>query len=77
MQINHLRTVLNALRTSLIIVAGFLAYEMLLELEKLWNKEYPNAFNNFVKRKLIKLLIIFLLDLSILYFVFYTFKIQL
>ena len=77
MQINHLRTVLNALRTALIIVAGFLAYEMLLELEKLWNKEYPNAFNNFVKRKLIKLLIIFLLDLSILYFVFYTFKIQL
>ncbi len=77
MQINHLRMFLNALRTALIIVSGFLAYDILVELEKIWNKAYPNVYHNFVKRKLIKLLIIFLLDLILLYFVFYKFKIEL
>jgi uncharacterized membrane protein len=78
MTANHLRMFLNALRTALIIVSGFIAYEILIELEILWNKKNPgNQTRHFVYRKLYKLLIIFLIDLLLLYFVFYTFKIEL
>ena len=77
MAVNHLRMFLNALRTSLIIVAGFIAYEILIELEKIWNHIYPNKTYNLAKRKLFKLLIIFLIDLILLYIVFFTFKIEL
>jgi hypothetical protein len=77
MRVNHLRMFLHAFRTALIIVAGFLAYEILIELEKLWNKMYPNKFYNLTKRKLLKLLIIFIIDLLLLYFVYFIFKIEL
>jgi hypothetical protein len=77
MKVNHLRMFLNALRTSLIIVASFIAYEILLELGKIWNQFYPNKRHNFVKRKLYKLFIIFTIDLILLYIFFFTFKIEL
>jgi len=78
MKANHFRMFLNALRTALIIVAGFIAYEILLELEILWNKKNPgNKTYHFINRQLYKLIIIFTLDLILLYFVFYTFKIEL
>jgi len=77
MRVNHLRMFLNAFRTSLIIVAGFLAYEILVKVEKLWNKIYPNKLYNLTKRKLLKLSIIFIVDLILLYIVFYMFEIEL
>jgi len=78
MKANHLRMFLNALRTSIIIVSSLIAYELLLEFEILWNNENPgNETRHFVYRKLYKLLIIFLIDLLLLYLVFYTFKIEL
>ena len=78
MKANHFRMFLNALRTALIIVASFIAYEILLELEILWSKKNPgNKTYHFINRQLYKLIIIFTLDLLLLYFVFYTFKIEL
>lgn len=77
MQVNHLRMFLNALRTAIVIVSGFIAYEILLELEKQWYMHYPNKYYNFSKRKLFKLIIIFLIDLILLYVLFYIFKIEL
>jgi hypothetical protein len=78
MKVNHLRMFVNAFRTALIIISGFIAYEILLQLEIVWNKKYPdNKANNLARRKLYKLLIIFLIDLLLLYLVFYTFRIEL
>lgn len=77
MRVNHLRMFLNALRTSIIIVSAFIAYEILVELEKIWNKLYSNKKHNFVKRKLYKLFIIFMIDLILLYVYFFMFKIEL
>lgn len=78
MTANHLRMFLNALRTALIIVSGFIAYEILLKLEILWNKKNPgNETFHFIHRKLYKLIIIFIVDLLLLYLVFYAFKIEL
>ena len=78
MTANHLRMFLNAFRTALIIVSGFIAYEILLEFEIIWNKKNPgNQIRHFMHRKLYKLIIIFLIDLLLLYLVFYAFKIEL
>ena len=78
MKANHLRMFLNALRTAIIIVSGFIAYEILVELEIIWNKKYPGEqAKNFTHRKLYKLIIIFTIDLLLLYLVFYTFRIEL
>jgi uncharacterized membrane protein len=78
MTANHLRMFLNALRTAILIVSGFIAYEILVELEILWNKKNPsNKAKHFMYHKLYKLIIIFLIDLLVLYLVFYTFKIEL
>lgn len=78
MKVNHLRMFLNALRTAIIIVSGFIAYEILLELEIIWNKKNPaNKLYHFMHRQLYKLIIIFVIDLLLLYFVFYKFKIEL
>lgn len=77
MKVNHLRIYLSALRTSLIIVISLIAYELLIELEKEWNKMYPNNIYNFSKKKLLKLIIIFIFDIILLYLIFFIFKIQL
>ena len=77
MKPNHLRIFLHALRTALLIVAGFIVYEILLRLEKTWNKLYPNAqLYNFAKRKTFKFITIFLIDLLILYLFVYAFNIE-
>jgi hypothetical protein len=77
MKANHFRIFLHALRSALVILGGFIAYEILLELEKIWNKEYPNKQHNYIKAKLYKLIIIFLIDLFILYTFLFTFKVEL
>jgi hypothetical protein len=68
MKINHKRLFTHALRTSLLFVAGFLIYEILLRLEKMWNLKNPeNKIYNFYQRKTYKLILIFIIDLLILY----------
>ena len=75
MKPNHFRIFLHALRTGLLIVAGFIIYDILMKLEKTWNTDYSNKIHNFAKRKIYKFIMIFLIDLMLLYIFFYVFKI--
>lgn len=71
-QLNHSRMFFNAFRTAVIFISGFLIYEILLGLEKLWNITYPEyKIQNFLKRKTLKFVIILLIDLIILYLLFF------
>ena len=61
---------LNALRTALIFISGFLSYELLKILESKWNKMRPNnEFIHFSHRKMYHFVVIFLFDLFILYLI--------
>ena len=68
---------LSALRTAIIVVSGFIAYEILLELQKTWNILYPHNTFDFKKRKILKLFLIFLIYLFIIYFSILVLKIDL
>ena len=69
-KIKHSRLFSHALRTSLLFVAGFLIYEILIRLEKTWNLKNPeNQLYNFYQRKALKFILIFIIDLSILYLI--------
>ena len=72
-KINHLHIFLNALRTAILFFAGFLLYETLVELEKIWNKMDPeNTALHYYKRKVYKFFGIMILDLTLLYILFLT-----
>jgi hypothetical protein len=76
-KINHTRLFLHALRSALLFVAGFLIYEILVSLEKLWNKMNPeNSLYHFHTRKSIKFIVILIIDLLILYGLFVLFDID-
>lgn len=75
--INHFRMFLSALRTAIIVVSGFIAYEMLIEMQKAWNILYPHNTLNFTKKKLLKLFLIFLIDLFLIYSALLIFNIEL
>jgi len=77
-KIKHFYFFLNALRTALIFVAGFLSYELLKILESDWNKMYPNnEFTHFAHRKMYHFIIIFVIDLFILYLIALLFDVHL
>ena len=77
-KIIHHAFFLNALRTALIFIAGFLTYELLKILESKWNKMYPNnEFSHFAHRKTYHFVIIILFDLFILYLIALLFDVQL
>jgi len=76
-QIDHLRLFSLAFRTAILFVAGFLIYEILIQLEKIWNQANPgNKPYYFYKRKLYKLILIFIIDLLILYGLVILFEIH-
>lgn len=67
-QINHKKLFVHSLRTALIFLAGFIIYELLLALEKEWNKINPeHKTYNLHKKRGIKFILILLIDLIILY----------
>ena len=77
-KITHFKFVLNALRTALIFIAGFLSYELLKILEAEWNTIHPNReLIHLSKRKLYHFIIIFIFDLFILYLIMLLFNIEL
>ena len=77
-KINHHVFFLNALRTSLIFVAGFITYELLKILESEWNKTHPNnQLAHFARRKILHFIFIFIIDLIILYIIALLFGIHL
>lgn len=69
---------LNSLRTALIFIAGFLTYEILKILESRWNKLYPNNdVSHFAHRKIYNFILIFIIDLIILYIIALLFNVHL
>jgi hypothetical protein len=62
------RIFFHSMRTAIIFVAGFIIYEILLDLEKEWNKRNPgHETYNFHKRNIFKFIFIFLVDFVVLY----------
>jgi hypothetical protein len=77
MYLNNKKFFLSAFKTALIAVTGFIIYEILLVLEKLWNNISPNNEKyHFHKRKLMHFLGIFLIDLLLIYIIFFVFNIE-
>ncbi len=77
-KIRHRVFFLHALRTALIFVAGFLSYEILKMLEAEWNITHPNnEVNHFSQRKIFHFIVIFIIDLLILYLFFFIFNVHL
>jgi hypothetical protein len=77
-KIIHNRFFLNALRTALIFIAGFLSYELLKMIEYEWNKSHPNNhIFHLTKRKIFHFIIIFIIDLILLYLIALLFDIHL
>jgi hypothetical protein len=69
---------LIALRTALIFIAGFLSYEMLKMVESEWNQTHPgNELSHIAHRKLYHFIIIFLIDLFIIYSIALLFDVHL
>ena len=61
------RIFFHSLRTAMVFVAGLIIYEILLGLEKEWNKSNPgHETYNFHKRNILKFIFIFLVDFLIL-----------
>ena len=77
-KIQHHAFFLNALRTALIFIAGFLSYELLKILESEWNQTHPgNELRHIAYRKLYHFIIIFLIDLFIIYSIALLFDVHL
>ena len=71
-EIKNTKLFLSSLRTAIIFVLSFIIYEMLLELEKIWNKEEPDKkIYNFNKRILYKFILILIIDLILVYTLFF------
>jgi hypothetical protein len=69
---------LRAIKTGLIALTGFIIYEILSELEKIWNMMLPdNEYYHFYKRRFLHFLALFLMDLFLLYIFFFIFDIEL
>jgi hypothetical protein len=68
------RIFFHSLRTAIVFVAGFIIYEILIALEKEWNKKNPGKETyNFHKRNILKFIFIFLVDFIVLYVFFWLF----
>jgi hypothetical protein len=77
-KINHSKFFLDAFRSALLFIAGFLTYEIFKTLESEWNKRHENReIVHFAKRKSYHFIAIFLLDLMILYIVAILFRVHL
>ena len=70
--INHTIILLKALRTALVFISAFIIYDFLNELEKIWDlEEGHNETVHFFKKKIIKFVLIFVIDLTLLYFAYF------
>lgn len=74
----HYKFFLYALRTALLLIASFFTYDLLKMIEIEWNKKNPNnELLHFSRRKLFHFIIIFIIDLLILYAIALTLNINL
>ena len=78
MYLHNKKILLIAFRTALLAIIGFTIYEMLVELEKIWNNRSPNNHKyHFHKRRILHFLAIFFIDLLLLYIIFFVFNVEL
>jgi hypothetical protein len=76
--IKHHEFFLNSLRTAVIFIAGLLTYEILKMIEYEWNKTHPgHELFHFAKRKTFHFIVIFLVDLILLYLLALLFDVHL
>ena len=72
------RIFFHSLRTAIIFVSGFIIYEILLRLEKRWNKMNPGQKKyNFHRKNVFKFIFIFLVDCTVLYSFYWFFDTRL
>jgi len=70
--INHSRMFFNAFRTAILFSAGFLIYEIFTEIEKIWNLKNPkNIQMHFYLKKIFKFVLILIIDLILLYILYF------
>jgi hypothetical protein len=72
----HYHIFLHAFRTAVIFVSGFIIYEMLVKLEKKWKENPSTRLFSYSKRKIIKFLLILIIDMILLYIIFFIFKVD-
>jgi Zn-dependent protease with chaperone function len=66
-KINHKHIILQALRTALLFLFGYIVYELAMEVE------HPTTSRlKTIRTKLVKFVMIFVLDLLILYALYYA-----
>jgi hypothetical protein len=64
-----------AFRSALLVIGGFFIYEILKEAEHTWLKyETGNYHLHLIKKKIIHFVLVFFVDLFILYLLVYLFK---
>lgn len=74
----HSHIFFQALRTAVIFVAGFIIYDILIKIEKEWNKSNPSRrVYHFSKKNIIKFLMILIIDMILLYILYLVFGIDL
>ena len=73
----HSRIFFQAFRTAIIFVIGFIIYEFIVKYEKKQNKVNPsNSMFNLHKLNYIKFLLIFCIDLCLLYILHLVFRVD-
>lgn len=78
MKPHHGKFFLSALRSALLILGSFILYDLLNEMILIWDEIFLHKKEHHIYyRRIYQYLGVFLIDLVILYFVFYLFKIQL
>jgi hypothetical protein len=62
----------HAFRTAILFFAGFLIYEIFTEIEKIWNLKNPkNIQLHFYLKKIYKFVLILIIDLILLYILYF------
>jgi hypothetical protein len=78
MEIEHKKAILSAFRNSILIVAALIIYDFLKKMIELWDKIYYHKKKHHIYyKKTYQLIGVFIVDMIILYSVFYTFGIKL
>ena len=79
MKINHKRNFMIALRTAILFVSSFIIYDFLHILQEKWSLFYDPKYKSidFIVKEMIKFIIIFIIDLIILYMYSLVFHIPL
>jgi hypothetical protein len=78
MKVHHSKIFLSALRSALLILGSFILYDLLKDMVEIWDDIFLHKKEHHIYyRRIYQYLGVFILDLIILYLVFYLFKIQL